>query len=157
VNRERRSLTNRFTLEMISVFGAVLMAIEPHATAQAQNDVSDGQVSVKSPDGTIDITIRGNGLVSYSVSVDGKVVLTNSRLGLKFKGGVTLGDKARLVKVERSHTDTSWENRFGKRRTVLEEELRSIAQMRLITGWISGLQQVESTHCQLRSVLCHII
>jgi alpha-glucosidase len=126
MNKQRRSLTNHFALGIISVFGVVLMAIGFNDTTQAQNDVSNGRVSIQSPDGTIEITIRANGPLSYSVSVDGKAVLAKSRLGLKFKGGVTLGDKARLIKVERSHTNTSWENRFGKRRTVRDchNELR---------------------------------
>ena len=48
----------------------------------------------------------------------GKTVLAQSRLGLKFKDGVTLGVNARLTRMERSNTDTTWENEFGKRRTV---------------------------------------
>ena len=112
------------------MLGAVLMAgcaiTGPDGPAQAQNDVSGGQVSVQSPDGTIEVTIRGNGPLTYSVSVDGKAVLADSRLGLKFKDGVTLGANARLAKVERSRSDTTWENRLGKRRTVRDRhnELR---------------------------------
>jgi alpha-glucosidase len=103
------------------------MTIGLHNTAQAQDDVSGGQVSVQSPDGTIQMTIRSKGPLTFSVSVDGKAVLAPSRLGLKFKDGVTLGADARLVKVERSKADTNWENRFGKRRTVRDyhNELRA--------------------------------
>jgi len=119
-------MTNRIALETMAVLGMALMAIGPLPAAQTQSDISDGQVSVQSPDGTIQMTIRGNGPLSYSVSVDGKAVLASSRLGLKFKDGVTLGADARLVKVERSRADTSWENRLGKRRTVRDchNELR---------------------------------
>jgi alpha-glucosidase len=56
--------------------------------------------------------------LTYSVSVDGKALLVDSRLGLKFKDGVTLGANVRLAKVERNQSDTTWENRTGKRRTV---------------------------------------
>lgn len=92
----------------------------------AGNDVSEGRVSVKSPDGTIEMAIRVNGPLTYSVSVDGKPVLAESRLGLKFRDGGTLGANARLVKAERSQADTTWENSFGKRRTVRDchNELR---------------------------------
>jgi alpha-glucosidase len=71
--------------------------------------------------------IRGDGPLTYSVFVDGKAVLTDSRLGLKFKDGVTLGANARLTKVERSQSDTTWENKLGKRRTVRDRhnELRA--------------------------------
>ena len=52
--------------------------------------------------------------------------MTDSRLGLKFKDGVTLGANARLAKVRRDRSDTTWENSLGKRRTVRDRhnELR---------------------------------
>jgi alpha-glucosidase len=120
-------MANNFVFGVISIFVAFLIAIVLDDTAQALDDISEGQVSVKSPDGTIEITIRGNGLLTYSVSIEGRAVLAESRLGLKFKDGITLGDNSRLVKVEHSHTDTNWENRFGKRRTVRDchNELRA--------------------------------
>jgi hypothetical protein len=112
---------------MICVSIAMLMAIGTNCIAQVQNDVSDGQVSVKSPDGTIKMTIRCNGPLTYSVSVNDRAVLAESRLGLKFKDGLTIGANTRLTKIERSSTDTRWENRFGKRRTVrnCHNELRA--------------------------------
>jgi alpha-glucosidase len=107
----------------IAVLGALLLA----GCTSTKPDVSAGQISVKSPDGTIEMTIRGNGPLTYSVSVDGKPLLADSRLGLKFKDGATLGDNARLVKVERNQSDTTWKNRFGKRSTVRDHhnELRA--------------------------------
>ncbi len=65
--------------------------------------------------------------MSYCVLVDGKEVLTRSRLGLRFRGGLTLGANARLVKVERGTSDTTWENRLGKRSLVRDHhnELRA--------------------------------
>jgi alpha-glucosidase len=127
MNKRERSMANNFVFGVISIFVAFLIAIVLDDTAQALDDISEGQVSVKSPDGTIEITIRGNGLLTYSVSIEGRAVLAESRLGLKFKDGITLGDNSRLVKVEHSHTDTNWENRFGKRRTVRDchNELRA--------------------------------
>ena len=90
-------------------------------------DASKGLVSVKSPDGTIQMAIRANGPLTYSVSIDGKPLLAESRLGLKFRDGMTLGASVRLVKVERSSSNTTWENKIGKRRTVhdLHNELRA--------------------------------
>jgi alpha-glucosidase len=77
---------------------------------------SSGPVSVKSPDGKIEFTLRGNGALAYGVSVGGKHVVTDSRLGLTFKDGLALGANARVVKVERKEANTTWENRFGNRR-----------------------------------------
>jgi len=88
---------------------------------------STGRVSVQSPDGKIEFTLRGNGAVVYSVAVDGKPVLSESRLGLKFRDGLTLGADARLVKAEQTDSNTTWENPLGKRRVVRDHhrELRA--------------------------------
>ena len=95
--------------------------------ASNKPDASSGQASVKSPDGTIEMTIHANGPLTYAVTVDGHPVLADSRLGLKFKDGVTLGADARLVKVERGQSDTTWENKLGKRSSVRDHhnELRA--------------------------------
>ena len=84
-------------------------------------------MSVASPDGTIQLTLRDSGPLTYSVTVDAKPVLVNSRLGLRFQDGVTLGADARLSKVERRSSDSTWENDFGKRRVVRDHynELRA--------------------------------
>jgi alpha-glucosidase len=107
----------------IAVLGTLLLA----GCTFTKPEVSGGRVSVKSPDGTIEMTIRGNGPLTYAVSVDGKPLLADSMLGLKFKDGATLGDNARLVKVERGQSDTTWKNKFGKRSTVRDHhnELRA--------------------------------
>jgi alpha-glucosidase len=115
-------MKDRLALGAIAVLGTVLTAgcgsVGTGSQAQGRNDVAGGQVSVKSPDSTIELTVHGNGALTYSVSVDGKALLVDSRLGLKFKDGVTLGANVRLAKVERNQSDTTWENRTGKRRTV---------------------------------------
>lgn len=102
-----------------SVIGAFFLALSSALAA-------DKEVSVKSPDGTIEMTIRTEGRLSYSVSVDGKTVLAESRLGLTFKDGATLGADVRLDEVSRNQSDTTWENEFGKRRIVRDRhnELR---------------------------------
>lgn len=122
--------TKQFTTRSPLALATVLMlrgllAADP--SAQGQSAVSNNEASVKSPDGAIEFTIRGGHPLTYSVAVDGKALLTDSRLGLKFKDGVTLGGNARLVKVERDQTNTTWENKFGKRRIVRDHhnELRA--------------------------------
>jgi alpha-glucosidase len=106
---------------------AVLSAVLQAGCISTKPGVSGEQVSVKSPDGTIEMTIRGNGPLTYAISVDGNTVLADSSLGLKFKDGVTLGANARLNKVEQSQSDTTWENKLGKRSTVRDHhnELRA--------------------------------
>ena len=118
----RTEMKDWLALGAIAGLGVMLIAgcgsIGTGSQAEGRNDVAGGKVSVKSPDRTIELTIHGNGALTYSVTVDGKALLANSSLGLKFKDGVTLGAHVRLAKVERNQSDTTWENRTGKRRTV---------------------------------------
>ncbi len=76
------------------------------------------EITLKSPDGTIELRLRAQGPLAYSVSVDGKLVLADSKLGLRFKRGLTLGANTRIDKIERNPSDTTWENKLGKRRLV---------------------------------------
>jgi len=109
-----------------AVFAAVLVFALSSIGTQAADAASD-TASVRSPDGIIELTLRGNGPLTYSVSVDGKPLLADSRLGLRFKDGVMLGANARLTKTERSLSDTTWEDQFGKRLLVRDHhnELRA--------------------------------
>src|ERR1035438_1020456 len=86
---------------VIAAFGALLLA----GCTSTKPDDSSGRVSVKSPDGTIEMTIRGNGPLTYAVSVDGKPLLADSRLGLKFKDGATLDRKS--TRLNSSHLGIS--------------------------------------------------
>jgi alpha-glucosidase len=125
-----RSLLSTLCVAAFLGVGAVLLAgcasrANKEAT-RAQSELASGEVSVKSPNGTIEMTIHANGPLKYSVSVDGQAVLDDSRLGLKFKDGVVLGADTRLDHVERERSDTIWENKLGKRRMVRDyhNELR---------------------------------
>src|SRR5215472_168989 len=115
----------KLTLTLVAV--ALLAGCETNNSNDSRAALVAGQVSVKSPDGTIEFTLHGNRPLTYTVSIDGKPVLSESRLGLKFRDGLTLGEDARLVKVERSQSDTTWENKLGKRGMVSDQhrELRA--------------------------------
>jgi alpha-glucosidase len=79
-----------------------------------------------SPDGSLGIDVYTQHGLRYAVTVDGQPVLLPSRLGLQFQDGVTLGADVEVRKVTRSQANTTWENRFGKRRMVRDRhnELR---------------------------------
>ncbi len=98
-----------------------------------RESISSGQVAVRSPDGTIEMTIRANGGADLLRVRGWQAVIAESRLGLRFRDGATLGAKTRLVKVERSRGDATWENRLGKRRVVRD---RSNELRRLLRGAI---------------------
>ena len=108
-----------------------LLAAALTAGCKTSNPIdSNGRVSVKSPDGKIEFTLRGNGALVYSVSVDGKSVLTDSRIGLEFQDGTKFGPTAIIAKTKTVRHDETWENHFGKRLKVRDhwKELRLTLQ-----------------------------
>ena len=105
----------------------MLIALAGCKSGKSGIAVASGGYSIRSPDGTLELKLKANGPLTYSISVDNKPLLMDSRLGLRFRDGRALGENAKLVKVERSNSDFTWENAFGKRRNVRDEhsELRA--------------------------------
>jgi len=87
---------------------------------------SAAEQRVASPDGEVSIIISDNGGLHYHVEIGGKIVLTNSLLGLEFKDGAKLGPAAVITKAVTKKHDDTWENPFGNRRSVRDNyrELR---------------------------------
>lgn len=75
--------------------------------------------SVDSPDGRLSIKFDAPRL-AYAITLDGKPLLSPSKLGLKFSDGSTLGDHADLLEVERRSHRGMWEDLFGTSRQVLD-------------------------------------
>lgn len=73
---------------------------------------------LSSPDGTIEVVISDDQGLHYRVEIEGKVVLAESRLGLEFKGGLSLGPSAIITKAKTNRHEGQWENPFGQRRFV---------------------------------------
>ena len=72
---------------------------------------------VASPDGKITCVVSGDAGLRYRVEVDGKTVIADSRLGLKFKNA-ELGDDPLVLSVRKQRHKGTWEDHFGKRRVV---------------------------------------
>jgi len=87
--------------------GAVLISCLPGAAAE-----------VRSPDGTIVISINAGAPLTYSIAVDGKPAVLPSRIGLELAGDVKLGEKPTVVSEARRSADAHWENPLGKNRDV---------------------------------------
>ena len=77
------------------------------------------EMRVASPDGKITFVISNEAGLRYRVQVDGKLVITDSRLGLKFKN-VELGTDTLIVSMQKQQHKGTWENNFGKRRVVTD-------------------------------------
>lgn len=74
--------------------------------------------SVASPDGRIVVTVDDTDGLRYRVRLDGQPVLAESRLGLDFEGGFSLGRRSTITGATRTGHDDTWENLFGQRRHV---------------------------------------
>lgn len=75
-------------------------------------------VSLTSPDGRVGVVVSDTGGLHYRVTLDGLPALADSRLGLDFAGGISLGRAAKIATIASREHDGSWENAFGQRRVV---------------------------------------
>ena len=80
--------------------------------------VSAAEQRLASPDGTLAVIVSDDHGLHFRVETEGKVLLTNSPLGLEFKDGTKLGPAAVITKTRTKKHDGQWENLFGNRRVV---------------------------------------
>ncbi len=90
------------------VLGIALVAVQLQAAEQ----------KVTAPSAGLTVTISDVGGLNYRVEAGGKLVVTNSPLGLEFKGDIKLGPTATIKNVAKNSHRGTWENRFGNRRSV---------------------------------------
>ncbi|HEY0945625.1 MAG TPA: glycoside hydrolase family 97 protein [Opitutaceae bacterium] len=74
--------------------------------------------SLASPDGRVVVILGDTDGLRYRISLDGRPALADSRLGLDFNGGFSLGRAAKITAAARREHDGTWENPFGPRRIV---------------------------------------
>ena len=114
-------LLNRSGYPVLLCRGAQLVAALALALlCGCRTPAGPGDLTLRSPDGSIVTHIEAQGALAYSVEIDGQRVVNESRLGLRFSqpAGETLGAYTALIHVDRRSQDHTWENRFGKRRQV---------------------------------------
>src|SRR4051812_41549713 len=80
------------------------------------SSLKEPQLTLRSPDGKIQVKLDAKSALTYSVSVDGKPLLADSILGAEFEDGTSLGSDVEIVHVEKTTADSTWQNRLGKRR-----------------------------------------
>jgi alpha-glucosidase len=101
----------------LKLAAALVLAVAGTARA-AECPQCPADLKLDSPDGRIVVAVHATGALGYQVSVDGTPVLNESRLGLRLRDGVVLGEDVDLVGSARAESDTSWVNPLGKRRNV---------------------------------------
>ena len=87
-----------------------------------------GRLTLSSPDRKIEVAVSTHGQLAYAARIDGQTIVAESRLGLQFREGDTLGSNVELVNSEHRAADSTWENRWGKRSRVRDQrnELRVV-------------------------------
>ncbi|MEX0641517.1 MAG: glycoside hydrolase family 97 protein [Pirellulales bacterium] len=101
--------------------GALVATVGRAATAAAEDSPPTPVQFLRSPGGTIEVSIAVDGPLSYSVRVDTQPVIGPSKLGLKLSDGTTFGKDVELVTATNQSVDETWENPFGKCRVVRDK------------------------------------
>ena len=63
---------------------------------------SANRTVLRSPDGTIEVAVMTEGVLSYAVTVDGHSLTGVSKLGLRFHDGTILGGDVEVLKAQRT-------------------------------------------------------
>ena len=111
---------------LISTAPATVLATIAFGLALSGVEVSAAEQRVAAPAGGLTAVVSDDHGLQYRVELDGRAVLTDSPLGLEFRGGVKLGPAAVITRAVRAAHDGRWENRFGGNRFVRDRwrELR---------------------------------
>ena len=126
--------TRRFSIPSSSLLFIAVAAVAAVGVTRSSAE----EHRVVSPDGTLAAIVSDENGLSYRVEVDSKPILLRSQLGLELSDAAAFGPMAKSEHVQRSKKDATWQNTFGKRRTVVERW----NQMRLT------LRETDSEECR---------
>lgn len=114
----------------------VLTGAPPPVTRPPVGKPAPQPLALSSPDGRIEVRLQAQGALTCAVTADGRPLLNASRLGLKLHDGTEFGRDVEIVEASRAAADTTWENRFGKRRQVRDQhnELRLVLREKSSAG-----------------------
>jgi len=66
-------------------------------------------VQISSPDGKIIVSVNDDKTPSYSIMLNNKTVIADSRLGLRFKKSAELGEGFTIKETEKASNDSIWQ------------------------------------------------
>src|SRR5438876_1184224 len=81
----------------IAILGSGLVIVLSLTNVHSQSASRDKAIQLLSPDGSIEIKVATKGVLTYSVRIDSRSILTDSKLGLEFRDGIKLGSDVELV------------------------------------------------------------
>ena len=106
------------TLGLCLTMAALAHASTDNAPPRKPRGAAAQESVLASPNGRLAVTVSDALGLIYRISMAGRPVLVDSKLGMEFEGGAWIGPSTRIVKTTRSAKDSTWENHFGKRRNV---------------------------------------
>lgn len=117
----------------------LLLAMTLFATGQRAAD----DLTLKSPDGTIGISISMGDKMTYSMSVDGNKVLTGCELGMTISGK-KLGIRPKLKNVRRTSVNETITREVPIKNAQVRNHYNNMTlNMSAITPWSSGSSTTE--------------
>lgn len=89
-----------------------------------------------SPDGRIqvDVSLDADGKPHYSVNYDDETVVAKSRLGMRFQQHIGIERSFRQADVERTSSDSNWEQPWGERRFVRDHYNELLVRFASVDG-----------------------
>lgn len=126
----------------LNLLSLVFFTLSLSAQTPATSGTGNSTQSVTSPDGKIEVSVSTRAPLTYRVTIDGKILVDDSRLGLKIRDGVELGRDVELVKAERADADARWTNPYGKRRDVRDHHRELTLTLREKGGANSPFQVI---------------
>jgi alpha-glucosidase len=113
------------SLTILAALSTSALAAETQVQSRSTTEATN-RYQVASPDGTIQVQVRADKELSYSVRLEGEPLMASSRLGLGFGDTLQLGQNVQVVDVGTSERNEAWKDDFGKFSTVKDNyrELR---------------------------------
>jgi len=91
-------------------------------------------VSVTSPDGTLQIVIKDGSCLSYNITMDGKAVVSDSKLDLELADGTTVGQGSAIVSEKKSRSNKKWKTVVGNKAKITDHYNESAVTLRDVQG-----------------------
>jgi hypothetical protein len=101
-------------------------------------------VVVKSPDGAIEMRLTVAAALSYSVTMDGKTILADSKLQMEFADGTKLGNNLEIRSKKTSLFDQTWTPVYGRKSQITNRYNEAIVQI----AEKDGKQRIFSLECR---------
>lgn len=98
----------------MGIFKFIILFIVAEMLCNHASSKPPGKLAVQSPDGKIKISVvASSSQFTYSVSVDNKVIINPSRIGLQLNNDIALGSKVSVINTTNRRNNSTWNNAFG--------------------------------------------